>query len=641
MKDDIVKTKLEYFDKRSQYIVLNKKGLVQDSCDSLFLTPRDTSLFQLIPFLEGMESTLTVLESGKDLRFLCIKTSLMDREGYFNFIFKKQEQGQILWFIYDFTEFYTFLLPWQQERNERSIESELLLIQQKSAEMEKQLLQYQNEELKRIQEMKTVFFSQVSHEIRTPLHSLIGLINLIEPHGNAENRSYLSALRSVSDHLASIINDVLDLSKLDSGEIRLQKEVFALDKTIKKLMQAFMYQTQEKGIGLGYELDASLPDYLQGDTIRLSQILYNLLGNAIKFTSKGEVSLHIKALEQTAKKVLLRFEVVDSGIGISEAGMKKIFTPFVQASEDIHRYYGGTGLGLSIVQKLVDLFGGTLEVKSKVNSGTRVTVTLPFAVGNKVSDSSAKSEDHTKFTLSHIHKVLIGEDDLMNQKVLSQLLKRWNIATTVKSDGKEVLHTLSEDKLYDLVILDYQMPEMNGVEVLQQLKEQECNIPVIILSGNLLKEQKIPHRNAGLTFMLHKPVQAVDLMQKLEKIDRFMGPALDLHYMHQITDGDLELMCDLINTFIEQAPLALKKIRLAWEQKDYAALQHAVHKAKPGFQCVGSAEVNQLLDHFEEEVEEKKQEEGYEETIQLIEQWVGRVMHSMKHERKELFKQEL
>jgi len=627
MKENIENAKLEYFHKRSQYIVLDADGKATSSCNTIFSPPTDISLYTLIPFLEGMQSSFAALEPGKNLRFLCIQTKLLDAEGYFNFIFKKQESGSIIWFIYDFTEFYTYLLPWQQERNERAIESEQLKLQRKADALEKQLLQYQNRELQRIQEMKTVFFSQVSHEIRTPLHSLVGLINLIEPYSTPKSRTYIEAMRSVSHHLSSIINDVLDLSKLDAGEIQLNTYAFSLQETAEKLVHAFLFQSQEKQLKLYYELDPALPTYLQGDEVRLSQILYNLLGNAIKFTSEGEVQLKISMQKKEEERVSVSFEVIDSGIGISEEGMQKIFAPFVQANNDIHRYYGGTGLGLSIVQKLIQLMEGELQVESKEGVGTHMKVSLPFRIAEIVEDQDVLQQKDVE--LRHIKHALIGEDDLMNQKVLRLFLQQKGIESTVEENGAEVLKS-ADDKAHELLILDYQMPGLNGLEVIEQLDRKGNQKPVILLSGNLQMSQKLPERSGSLAFVLNKPLQPEVLLHKLQLIDYFLEPAIDLQYLHKITDGNHELFADLLSTFLQQAPQELRKIKKAYAEEDIAALYKAVHKAKPGFQCICSPRMKSFLDLFETKIEKSLRTEQYADDIQLINCWLERAISEAK-----------
>lgn len=286
--------KLAYYDQKSQYVVMNEAGGLLDTCHTLFhVADEDTPLFDHIPFLEGLRDLIVALPPGEELPFRCVRTNLLGREGYFDLIFRRQSSQTILWLIYDFTEHYEVILPTQQERNDQAIEGEFLRIKQRATELEKELLTFKNEELRRIQEVKTTFFSQVSHEMRTPINSIVGLVSLIANQDRAAPSEYVAALRATSQHLATIVNDVLDLSKLESGRIVLERVAFSLRSTAKSVVDSFVYTCREKGIALAHTVDEQLPDYLEGDPTRLAQVLYNLIGNAVKFTHRGSVGLHI------------------------------------------------------------------------------------------------------------------------------------------------------------------------------------------------------------------------------------------------------------------------------------------------------------------------------------------------------------
>ena len=293
MKTGFKKSKLAYYDRKSQYVLLDNAGTLLDTCHTLFQLPdHRASLFESIPFLESLQELIIALHPDEELPFSCIQTTLLDREGYFDFVFKRHE-GNILWLIYDFTEHYEMLIPTQQERNNQAIEGEFMRIKQKATELEKQLLEYKNEELHRMQAMKTAFFSQVSHEMRTPINSIVGLVSLLTDQRNAAKQEYVEALRATAQHLATIVNDVLDLAKLESGQITLETIVFDLRDTVKNVIDSFRYTTQEKGIALNYTIDDSLPPYFRGDPTRLAQVLYNLIGNAVKFTHRGSIQLEV------------------------------------------------------------------------------------------------------------------------------------------------------------------------------------------------------------------------------------------------------------------------------------------------------------------------------------------------------------
>ena len=294
--------KLAYYDERSQYILMDQEGHLLDTCHTLFQVPtQHQSLFNSIPFLESLQDPIVALPPGEELLFGCIQTNLLGREGCFDFVFRRPDEKSFLWLIYDFTEHYRGLIPTQQERNNQAIEGEFMRIKQKAIELEKQLLAYKNEELHRVQEMKTTFFSQVSHEMRTPVNSILGLVSLIADQRDRAKGDHIEALKATTKHLATIVNDVLDLAKLESGQITLKRVAFRLRQTVKNVVESFRYLCQEKKIALSYTVDEHLPSYVLGDPTRLAQVLYNLLGNAVKFTREGSVRLAVAAKKKKVK----------------------------------------------------------------------------------------------------------------------------------------------------------------------------------------------------------------------------------------------------------------------------------------------------------------------------------------------------
>ena len=309
MKTGLKQSKLAYYDQKSQYVLMNREGTLLETCHTLFRVPTlSPSLFESIPFLEGLQDLLTALQPSEELPFRCVQTTLLGREGYFDFIFRRHE-ADILWLIYDFTDHYEPLIPTQQERNNQAIEGEFMRIKQKATELEKQLLEYKNEELRRIQEVKTNFFSQVSHEMRTPINSIVGLVSLLTDRDSEAKHEYIEALKATSQHLATIVNDVLDLAKLEAGRITLETISFNLRDTVRNVMSSFQYVAQEKGIELSHSVDERLPSYMMGDPTRLAQVLYNLVGNAVKFTHEGGVRLVVRGQKKKIRPTQYTFSL--------------------------------------------------------------------------------------------------------------------------------------------------------------------------------------------------------------------------------------------------------------------------------------------------------------------------------------------
>jgi len=635
MNDLLVREKLAYFHQRSQYVVFTVEGRVKESCQTLFEIPAAASVYQSIPFMEAMQEAFTQLPVGNDVSFLCINTSLLNRKGYYNFYIKRESEETFKWFVYDLTEFYSYLQPWQQERNEQAIAGEYLRLQQRAAALEKELLQYQHEELQRIEQMKTAFFSQVSHEMRTPLHSIVGLAHLLAEQAAPSMSNSVQALKTTAQHLTTIVNDVLDWAKLENSTIEIRPAPFQIRTLVQSVAEAFRYGCQEKGIELLVHLSNSVPEYLIGDATRLAQILYNVLGNAVKFTEQGEIKLSVDATSVADASVAqLRFSVSDTGIGMTEEEQKRIINPYTQANEQIHQHYGGTGLGLSIVQKLVERFEGTWTIASQPRQGTTVTIDLSLPLG----EAPKEEAEHQPSAFQSIQRVLVAEDDTINQKVITQLLTQWGLHPTVVDNGTQALQRL-QTQAYDLLILDYQMPEVDGVKVLEILQQERRLVPTIVVSGNA-HQIVLPSSTEETTLTLSKPILPTTLLEKMLTLDRqISSSSINLKYLRQITGNQPELIIELMDTFVQQAPLAIAKVRQAWQNKDLEQLQRAAHKAKPGFQYVGATEIEYLLSQLEDYSEQSASIQPGETIIDRLEKLTKEAIQHSRHARQRILPQ--
>lgn len=643
MSNSLVQEKLAYFHHRSQYVVFNNEGYVKDSCQTLFEIPSAVSIYEHITFMEAMQDPFTQLSPGEDINFLCINTTLMGREGYYNFYIKRQSKNVLKWFIYDLTEFYSYLQPWQQERNDQAIASEHLRLQQRAARLEKQLLQYQNEELQRIEQMKTAFFFQVSHEMRTPLNSIVGLSHLLAKEASPSQIDSVRALTATAQHLATIVDDVLDWAKLENDTIEIHPASFLIKPLVQNVVEAFRPECQKKGVSLLVYLNDAVPDCLVGDATRLSQILYNLLGNAVKFTSRGEIRLLVENQDETTPSkeddinqevAHLRFSISDTGIGMTEEEKKRITNPYVQANDQIHRNYGGTGLGLSIVQKLIERLNGSWNITSQPEKGTTVAIDLLLPVGDKQDIQLASGLPN----FSYIQTILVAEDDLINQKVISQLLTQWGLEPTVVENGRLALEQL-RTSTFDLLILDYQMPEIDGAEVLRIMQKEQLVVPTIVLSGNA-HAIALPENAEQTILILNKPILPPVLQENIKQLDCPTSfYIIDLHYLRQITNNQTELLIDLMDTFVQQAPLAVKKIRQAWEDNNTALLNRTVHKAKPSFQYIGAAKAEQLLVQLDNCAEEPEQMDSCGSVIQQLEKLTQQTIAQLKQSREQILAQ--
>lgn len=363
---------------------------------------------------------------------------------------------------------------------------------------------------------KSQFLSHMSHELRTPLNGIIGSTNLLlQDKYLQEQRDHLSILKYSSEHMLSLINDILDLSKLEADRIQLEKVEVDIPELINKISSPFIPQYQKKGVAFEIEVDKKLKTSVLADPTRLNQVLTNLLSNAFKFTSTGTVKLELKATSVKSDFHTIEFSVSDTGIGISKEKVGKIFEQFTQADVKTTRKYGGTGLGLTISQKLVKLMGGNIKVESKYNEGSKFyfELTLPVHYSMKklkTSEVVLLSNDKKINGL----KVLIAEDNPINMKIASGFLDKWGVVYTKATNGLEAV-SLFENNDFDLVLMDLEMPEMDGYGALNAIREKNTNIPAIAFTAAVFDNMKESLISKGFNDYIQKPFRPQDLQSKL------------------------------------------------------------------------------------------------------------------------------
>lgn len=361
---------------------------------------------------------------------------------------------------------------------------------------------------------KQKFLSTMSHEIRTPLNAIINTVTLMKEEEPREDQvESLDILKFSADNLLQIVNDILDYSKIGAGKIEFEKVEFELRKLLMGVKQSFDYEAKRRNLLVEINMDKSIPAVVVGDSTRLTQILINLVGNAVKFTEKGSITIEAIPLKRHNSQIDIEFSIIDTGIGIPENKMDFIFESFTQASSSTTRKYGGTGLGLAITQKLVELQGGFLQVESVVDEGSTFSFSLPFLV----SDKTHVEEDTLHKTAFHSLKglrVLVVEDNLVNQKIVSKYLTKWEASIEIAENGRIAVEMVAKNR-YDLVLMDLHMPEMSGYEATLKIRsmkgEYYKELPVIALTASVFLEDREKIFEFGMTGFITKPFNPKEL----------------------------------------------------------------------------------------------------------------------------------
>ncbi|MDR6784215.1 signal transduction histidine kinase [Pedobacter africanus] len=367
--------------------------------------------------------------------------------------------------------------------------------------------------------IKDNFLANMSHEIRTPINGIIGIAQLLKKTAlSDEQREMVNLLEISSNSLLGVINDVLDLSKIESGKFKINRTATDIVKICEAVVNLLRIPSLEKKLALNLELDPELPKMILADSLRLNQILMNLIGNAIKFTHEGSVTLSVEILNHKGNNLQIRFSVIDTGIGIAEENIEKIFETFEQADEQTTIKFGGTGLGLSIVRNLAKLKGGILEVQSEEFKGSTFSFTNWYEV-LKENDAPKKLTEEKLMPFSNV-KVLVAEDNPINKFLIIKILQGWQVQLDVVENGQEALDKLKEND-YDLVLMDTFMPVMNGLEAIKLIREGYApgkeNIPVITFSAAVLDTDKETAIAAGANDVISKPFEPATLYKKIQE----------------------------------------------------------------------------------------------------------------------------
>ena len=462
--------------------------------------------------------------------------------------------------------------------------------------------------------LKQQFLANMSHEIRTPMNAIVGMTRLLLEHAPKDDQlRYLNAIRQSSDNLLVIINDILDVSKLEAGKIEIEQTDFSLPDMLHSLQDMLQLKAGEKGIEFRITPDKKIPDLLRGDPTRINQVLINLAGNAVKFTEHGYVEIKTTLILLQDEKCIIRFDVNDTGIGIPAGYVGKIFESFTQAGSDTARKYGGTGLGLTISRQLVQLMKGEILVHSEPDKGTTFSVILPLrpAQAKQAINETQELSSAAKARLQQA-TILLVEDNEFNRIVAVDTLEGLlpGITIHIAEDGAIAVNAVA-NKHYDLVLMDIQMPVMDGIEATQKIRKELNNeVKIIAMTANVLQEDVKQYFKAGMDGYVSKPFNAGELLLKMSQLigdapvatttaavptPTETAPPLpqlvtDRHFLKQFTGGNEEKMRKYIDMFLQNAPVLLNKIRAGLTSKDLPSLKIAAHSLKPQLSYMGVKE---------------------------------------------------
>ena len=369
-------------------------------------------------------------------------------------------------------------------------------------------------------ETKQQFMSTMSHEIRTPLNEVIGITNLLlQGEPRPDQMDFIKTLRFSGDHLLTLVNDVLDYNKIESGKIIFEQTQFNLNDFLDDIMRSFSFRSRSKNLGFEIVKAPNLPLVVIGDSIRLNQILSNLLSNALKFTQEGRITVYVEELKRTGTQSKLEFKIRDTGIGIPKEKHKVIFESFTQASTDTTRFFGGTGLGLAICKNLVELQGGSLSLESEPGKGSTFGFVLSFRIPEK-SNKVQSAEFHETYTGLEGKRILVAEDNKINFFVANKFLTGWGVVVTHAENGQIALNCLEKD-VFDLVLMDLHMPVLDGLEASKIIRNSENpeirNIPIVALTAAIMSDNHNKTDNLEINDYVLKPFKPQDLFERILK----------------------------------------------------------------------------------------------------------------------------
>jgi len=480
------------------------------------------------------------------------------------------------------------------------------------------------------QKAEQQFLANMSHEIRTPMNAVIGMTHLLnETPLTPIQKEYVNSLQFSADNLMGLINNILDLSKIEAGELNFEEEPFNLNKLMLGLHKAYELKLKNQPVLVSLDFDPAIQNMILGDSTRLNQILNNLLSNAGKFTQQGTINIRVLLLKKETNRYWIEFQIQDSGIGIPKEKVNLIFQNFKQADTDVSRKYGGTGLGLTIVKELVELQGGIIKVESTLSEGSIFKVLLPLSFTDiKAGEEEEKNKEDRAIKENFLKKLslLVVEDNEMNQKLITKILEIWDVTFDLSINGMEAI-SLTQQKQYDMILMDINMPIIDGVEATNIIRKDKQNLnhktPIMAMTAAALLEEKNKALQAGMNDYITKPFSPNILLDKIYYLmnkdsqrpaskmlevdnETTTTPTFDLEYLYNFSNGDQKFVHDMVQTFLKEIPIALEVLQTGIIEKDWKIVHNTAHRLKPNFMMLGMKQQQLQSETIEQMIKKEK-----------------------------------
>ncbi len=461
--------------------------------------------------------------------------------------------------------------------------------------------------------LKTNFLTNISHEIRTPMNGIIGIIEMLKEKRLSKEQEELTEMLNYSaERLLSIINDVLDVSKIEDGKLELNNEWFDINLQLSKIIKYFRIQAEGKGLKFASNTDMSIPEWIYGDFERLNQILFNLLGNAVKFTEKGTIYFQVKNEFIKSNIIELTFIIRDTGIGIKKEDIKNLFQNFYQLDTRTNKKFKGTGIGLALSQKLANLMGGEIYVHSDYGVGSTFSFKLIFDSSSEKTETINRRDDSEEWSFLKNLNILVAEDEKINQIIIDNMFKKYQCKVTFANNGEQVLDLIKISG-FDAILMDICMPEMDGIEVTRRIREDEKesgeHIPIIALTAVAMKEDREYCLQAGMDDYLSKPIKKKEVFHTLSKhlkSEKQSKCSVNLDVLLEKLEGDKALMNEIVRELIsdDYHQEFLQKIEESIQKSDYSYLKQILHKFKGSVSCFEFKAIDEAFQEMNHAIKE-------------------------------------